>query len=149
MADAESLKSIILPVLDQMGIDLVDLELHGSGNRTILRVFVDQEGGITLQRCANASRAIADILDRKDPIPSRYVLEVSSPGLNRPLTTERDFKRHVGKTVNIRYRKDDREERVEGAITQVSDSTVIIESNERPNEIKLTDIVLAKLVVQI
>jgi len=149
MADAESLKSIILPVLDQMGIDLVDLELHGSGNRTILRVFVDQEGGITLQRCANASRAIADILDRKDPIPSRYVLEVSSPGLNRPLTTERDFKRHVGKTVNIRHRKDDREERVEGVIIHVSDGAVTIESNERPNEIKLTDIVLAKLVVQI
>ncbi len=149
MADVESLKSIILPVLDQMGIDLVALELHGKGGRTVLRIYVDEAGGITLQRCAEASRAIADILDRKDPIPSRYVLEVSSPGLARPLTSERDFKRHLGKIVNIRYKKDGQEHRLEGAITGISDHAVMVEADEQQNEIELTDIVLAKLVVQI
>ncbi len=149
MADVESLKKIILPVLDPMGIDLVALELHGRGGRTILRVFVDQEGGITLQRCAEASRAIADILDRKDPIPDRYVLEVSSPGLNRPLTSERDFKRHFGKKVSIRYKKDGQEENLEGTIGKTSEGAVTIVSNELQNEIEFADIVLAKLVIKI
>ena len=80
LADIEDIRNLVIPVLDEMGIDLVDLQLFGSGSRTILRVFVDETGGITLQRCTKASRKISDVLDMNEPLPGKYILEVSSPG---------------------------------------------------------------------
>lgn len=90
------------PVLEETGFELVDVEYLSDRGRWILRVFMDKEGGVTIEDCARASREIGDLIDVKDLIDHEYVLEVSSPGLDRPLKKEKDFVRAVGKKIKLR-----------------------------------------------
>jgi len=93
---------LIEPILDEMGIELVDVEHLSEGGRWVLRIYADRDGGITLDDCVRVSREIEDLIEVKDLFQHPYVLEVSSPGLNRPLKKEKDFALAVGKDVNIR-----------------------------------------------
>ncbi len=93
---------IIEPVLEDLGIELVDVEFLTDRGRWVLRVYADRPGGISLDDCARVSREIGDLLDVRDLIRHPYVLEVSSPGLNRPLKRERDFVRATGSQVKLR-----------------------------------------------
>jgi ribosome maturation factor RimP len=93
---------LIEPILDEMDIELVDVEYLSEGGRWVLRIYADREGGITLDDCARVSREIGDVIDVKDFFRQPYVLEVSSPGLNRPLKREKDFVRAVGKNIKIK-----------------------------------------------
>ena len=95
---------LIEPVLNDMEVEMVDVEFHPERGRWILRIYVDERGGITLDRCAQVSREIGHLIDVRDLIPHGYVLEVSSPGLNRPLKKEKDFLRALGKKVRIKMR---------------------------------------------
>jgi len=98
----EEVSRLIGPVLDDMGYELVDVEYITHYGRWVLRLYVDKEGGITLDDCAQASREVGDLIDVKDIIDHEYVLEVSSPGLNRPLKKEKDFLRALGKKIRVR-----------------------------------------------
>ena len=93
---------LIEPVLEEMDVELVDMEYLSEHGRWVLRIYVDQEGGINLDGCARVSREIGDLIDVKEIIQHEYVLEVSSPGLNRPLKKEKDFLRSVGNKVKVR-----------------------------------------------
>lgn len=93
---------LIEPILDEMEIELVDVEYLSEGGRWVLRIYVDREGGITLNDCVRVTREIEDLIEVKDFFRQPYVLEVSSPGLNRPLKKEKDFVRAVGMDVKIR-----------------------------------------------
>jgi len=93
-----NLADALSPVLEARGLDLVDVELHGAQ----LTVFVDREGGIGLDELGEATREVSAALDDLDPIPGRYTLSVSSPGLERRLRTPAHFARAVGETVTIR-----------------------------------------------
>lgn len=93
---------IIEPILAEMGFELVDIEYLSEYGRRVLRIYVDTENGITLDDCALVSREIGNLLDIRDIVQHEYVLEVSSPGLNRPLRKEEDFLRAVGKRVKAR-----------------------------------------------
>ena len=94
--------ALIEPILDDMEIELVDIEFLSEQGRWVLRIYVDQSGGITLDACARVSREIDDLIEVKDIFHQGYVLEVSSPGLNRPLKKEKDFEKAVGKKIKIR-----------------------------------------------
>lgn len=83
------------------GLEIADIELAGNQRRPILRVFIDKEQGVTLDECEMFSRALSALLDVEDPISSSYVLEVSSPGLDRPLKKKRDFEKSIGKKARI------------------------------------------------
>ncbi len=100
--DINKITQLVEPVLDEIGFELVDLEYLSERGRWVLRLYADKEGGITLDDCAHVSRQIGDLIDVKDIIQHEYVLEVSSPGLNRPLKKEKDFLRAVGKKVKIK-----------------------------------------------
>ncbi len=93
---------LIEPILEEMDVELVDIEYLSEHGRWVLRIYVDQEGGITLDGCARVSREIGDLIDVKDILQHGYVLEVSSPGLNRPLKKEKDFLRSVGSKIKVR-----------------------------------------------
>lgn len=93
---------LIQPLFDEIGFELVDIEYLAEHGRWVLRIFVDKEGGITLDDCARVSREIGDLIDVKDFISHEYVLEVSSPGLNRPLKKEKDFLRANDKKVKVK-----------------------------------------------
>lgn len=95
------LREIIVPVIGDMGFELDNIELMKMGNRLLLRVFIDKEGGVTIDDCEKVSRQIEAYLDVEDPIPSAYILEVSSPGLDRPLRRPQDFKKFCGKVVRV------------------------------------------------
>jgi ribosome maturation factor RimP len=83
------------------GMELVHVEARRESGGTVLRLYIDREGGVTLEDCARVSRQVSAELDAEDPVPGRYTLEVSSPGLDRPLSRERDFERFAGSTVRV------------------------------------------------
>lgn len=97
----EQLQSTLLPVLQDYGLELVEIEFKPSGKRWLLRVYIDKEGGVTIADCETVSREFGRILDVEDIIDHPYNLEVSSPGLTRPLRKWEDFMRHRGKTCRI------------------------------------------------
>ena len=98
----DQVKEVALPILDSMGIELVELEFRKEGPDMVVRLFIDKPGGILLDDCSAVSRELSEILDVEEIVPCNYNLEVSSPGLNRPLTKPADYDRYAGKLVKIR-----------------------------------------------
>jgi len=96
------IETLILPILDDLGYELVDLQLQQDGKQLALRIFVDKPAGITLDDCVEVSREVSAILEVEDPIRAAYRLEVSSPGLDRPLKKGADFERFVGKKARLK-----------------------------------------------
>ncbi len=95
--------SFALPILVSMGLELVDIEFgRVSGSNAVLRLFIDKDGGVTLDDCAGVSRELSLILDVEDVIACNYTLEVSSPGLDRPLKKQSDYDRFVGRLIKVR-----------------------------------------------
>ncbi|MFQ5780639.1 MAG: ribosome maturation factor RimP [Nitrospiria bacterium] len=98
----DKVKNVAEPLLHSLGVELFDMEYGGSPKGGVLRIFIDKKGGITLDDCEKVSRYLGKALDVEDLIPYRYTLEVSSPGLNRPLKKREDFIRFAGKKVKIK-----------------------------------------------
>jgi len=121
----EYIRSIISSELDREDVELVDVDLKGNAGNQILRIYVDTPDGISLDRCSELSKTISDILDIKDPIQGSYILEVSSPGLDRPLKTIRDFQRQIGKKVRIIFREEEKSKTIEGIIKNVDDTQCV------------------------
>ncbi len=96
-----ALEALLEPAVSRLGYELVGVEYHG-GRRALLRVYIDREGGVSVEDCQRVSRQVSGLLDVEDPIPGPYTLEVSSPGLDRPLFREADFRRFAGRVVRIR-----------------------------------------------
>ncbi len=97
----EQIRFLAADVANNCGCELFDVSLSGVGKRTFLRVFIDKEGGITLDDCEIFSRRLEALLDVEDPIAGPYTLEVSSPGLDRPLKSLDDFQRNIGKMIRV------------------------------------------------
>ena len=98
----KKLNDMFEPVIESMAYELVCVELTGSGNGTILRVYIDADKGITVDDCKAVSYQLSGILEVEDPLQSQYALEISSPGLDRPLVKPEHFKQFVGDLVKIR-----------------------------------------------
>ena len=143
---AEKIKKIILPVLESQEVELVDIEVKGRVGSQVLRIFVDKEGGITLDQCTRVSREISDILDITNLVQGKYQLEVSSPGIDRPLKNEKDFGRNINRKVKIVYLKDKKEKRtISGTIQAVDINSVSIQSDKKIINILLENIQSAKI----
>ena len=98
-------EKFLLPLMQEHGFELVDVEYVKEGDTWYLRAYIDKEGGISLDDCELISRKVSDWLDKEDFIQDSYILEVSSPGLGRPLKKDKDFARSIGKDVEIRLYK--------------------------------------------
>ncbi len=102
-------EEILLPVVEEYGFELVDVEYVKEGGTWYLRSYIDKPGGISIDDCEKVSRRLSDMLDEKDFIADSYIMEVSSPGLGRPLKKEKDFRRSLGREVEVRtYRMIDK-----------------------------------------
>lgn len=122
MPDPSRLIAVVEPILDQAGAELVDLEVAGSHGRPVVRAYVDTEEGITLDECARLSRLLEAELERSGAVPERYVLEVSSPGIDRPLTRRVHYERFVGHEVDVRlYAKQGGRKKYVGMLERVED----------------------------
>lgn len=98
----DKLQGVIEPIVASMGYEFVGLEHQGGPKNSLLRVFIDREEGITVDDCALVSRQISAVMDVEDPIAGHYTLEVSSPGLDRPLFTAEHFQRFAGSKVQVK-----------------------------------------------
>jgi ribosome maturation factor RimP len=99
---AKQVSDLVEPILDGLGLKLIDAEYLTNQGRWVLRLYIDKEGGVTVDDCAKVSHELGDLIDIKDIIEHEYTLEVSSPGLNRPLKKEADFIHVIGKKVKVR-----------------------------------------------
>ena len=140
-------EELILPIVEANGFELVDVEYVREGGSWYLRAYIDKEGGITVDDCEIVSRAFSDRLDENDFIEDAYILEVSSPGLGRPLKKEKDYRRSMGKELEIRtYRAVDRCREFYGVLTAYDDDSVTIEEEDGTlRKKKKTDIALIRL----
>ena len=142
----EQIKKNLLPILDSQQIELVDIELIGKEGNQVLRIYIDQRNGITLDQCKTVSREMSDILDMLDLIQGRYRLEVSSPGIDRPLKNEKDFKRNINRKVKIEYFTNENEkELIIGIIQAVDINSVTVHDDQKNISILLENIKSAKI----
>ena len=100
----QNLKEMLTPAIEDLGCELWGIECQRAGRFMTVRLFIDKEGGVGIEDCADVSRQVSAILDVEDPIADKYNLEVSSPGLDRPLFTLSQFERFVGQDVSIHLR---------------------------------------------
>lgn len=124
-------EQLIMPILTAHEFELVDMEYVKEAGYWYLRAYIDKEGGITVDDCEVVSRALGDLLDQEDFIEESYILEVSSPGLGRPLKKDKDFERNLGCEVEVRlFRAVDRQKEFEGILESYTKETVTISPEE-------------------
>lgn len=139
-------EELILPILEKLNFELVDVEYVKEGSIWYLRAYIDKEGGITINDCEAVARQMNELLDQEDFIPDSYTFEVSSPGLGRPLKKEKDFVRNMGKEVEIRtYRAIERCKEFRGTLTAFDkESVTIVDETGSPITFSRGDIALIK-----
>ena len=124
-------EALLLPIIEANNFELVDVEYVKEGSNWYLRAYIDKEGGISVDDCEVVSRAFSDKLDEEDFIDDAYIMEVSSPGLGRPLKKEKDYKRSMGKELEIRtYRAINREKEFYGILSAYDENTVTIKTED-------------------
>lgn len=101
----ERIEELVLPITDDLGYELYHVEFVKENGENYLRIYIDNEDGITLTDCENVSRRVSEMLDIEDPISTSYYFEVSSPGINRNLYKEEHFNRFIGKEIFVRFTK--------------------------------------------
>ena len=122
MTIVQNVSSVIMPVIDALGVELVDVEHRG----VVVRVVVDEPGGISLDRLFEVTQQVSRVLDEADPISARYTLEVSSPGVERPLRTPRHFAAVLGQKITFRWTRDPKTERLTGILLSADDNGITV-----------------------
>jgi len=148
----ETTEKLIQPILEEKNLELVDIEYVKEGQDWYLRVFIDKDGGVTIDECGIVSGELSEKLDEVDIIKGSYFLEVSSPGVERPLKTKEDFKSNIGKNIYVSlYVHIDGEKEYEGILKEFKDDVVTIEYQEMARkkevEIPFNKIAKARLAV--
>jgi len=122
--------SLIRPTVTDSGYELYDLIFVKEGSNWYLRIFIDKPGGVTIDDCERISRAVEKILDEKDPIEQSYILEVSSPGIDRPLKKDSDFEKYKGSMVDVKlYKPQDKRKEFTGILDGLLDENIVIIDN--------------------
>ncbi len=146
----QDLTDLFLPVVESMGFELVGVEFHGSEHHGLLRIYIDHENGIVVDDCAAVSRQISALLDVEDPISQGYDLEVSSPGINRPLFKQDDYQRFSGLQAKIKLGVAlDGRKNFSGTLQGIEKDQVFIEVDNETFELPFHDIAKANLIGQV
>lgn len=120
-------EALILPIIAKNNYELVDVEFVREGSNWFLRAYVDKEGGFSVNDCEKVSREFSDLLDEEDFIEESYILEISSPGLGRPLKKDKDFARSIGEEVELKlYKAVENQKEFSGTLEAYDDLTVTI-----------------------
>lgn len=137
---------MIEPVVVEYGCELVEIQLVQRKANALVRVLVDKAGGVTIDDCTSVSHQVSYLLDANDPLESRYTLEVSSPGLDRPLVTQADFRRKIGETVRVFLQGEAGNREMVGEIAQVDDRTLTLKTGDGEERCLLSDIIKGKII---
>jgi len=143
--DKERLIALLEPTVEALGYELADIDAH-LGRRGLLRLFIDRQGGVTLDDCQRVSEQVGAFLDVEDPLPGSYVLEVSSPGFDRRLRTLAHFERFNGELARVEL-KDARDGRrnLSGRLAGVEGGLVLLEVEGEMWRVPMNDIAVARL----
>ena len=142
----ERTTEIVMPILDEGGYSLWDVEYVKEGPDFILRVYADKEGGIGIDDCVAISRKLSDKLDEEDMIKEAYILEVSSPGLTRPLKKDRDFERSIGRKIEVKlYSADRGAKELEGDLKTFDQEYVVIDVDGEERRLERNNISSVRL----
>jgi len=146
----DTLAARLAPLVEGLGYELWELEYSSGRGNGFLRLYIDAETGITLDDCERVSRAVSEVLDAEDPIPGHYTLEVSSPGLERPLRTPQQFARFVGETVQVEtVQAIEGRRRFKGALEAADATTIVVDVDGRRWALPLDGIRKAHLAPQV
>ncbi|MDO8526915.1 MAG: ribosome maturation factor RimP [Deltaproteobacteria bacterium] len=140
-------ENVVSPILESLGLELIEREFLMDQGRWVLRLYIDREAvPVTIDDCQTASRIIEAALDVEDLVPGRYALEVSSPGLNRPLRRPKDFERYVGQKVEIKANQGiEGQHNFIGILKGLQGGCVVIEGDVKESRIPLDDIKKARI----
>ena len=145
----QKLHDLLDPEITAMGFELLGIELSNSDSVSFLRIYIDKSEGINIDDCVLVSQQLTGLLDVNNPIKGKYNLEVSSPGLDRPLFTDEQLKKHIGQIVMIKlHEKYKGKRRIIGEIEAVEDLEIVIKCNESKENIPLDLINKANLVAK-
>lgn len=146
MGKREELWALLEPTVEAMGYELIEVELRLSPKRSLVRIYIDGNDGIDLSDCERVSHQASGLLDLEDPLPGAYTLEVSSPGLDRPLVKVSHFRRFIGKRVKVRTALPIEGRRnFTGYLVEVGDDSIEVDVDDRRWRLTLTDIERARL----
>jgi ribosome maturation factor RimP len=145
-------EELVQPILEEKNLELVDVEYVKEGRNWFLRVFIDKEGGIDISECGEVSELLSEKLDEVDPIKEAYFLEVSSPGVERPIKTVEDFAKNINKNVYVKlFEPIDGEKTFEGVLVDFKENIATIEykvkTRKKKVEIPFNKIAKARLAV--
>jgi ribosome maturation factor RimP len=145
----DTLASAIVPELEPLGLELFDVQLTGSGRARVLQVLIDKDGGVDLEAITAATERISPVLDRLDVVSGPFALEVSSPGIERPLRRAEHYRRAIGETVSVKVREGRADvRRVRGELTGADDDAITIGSGDDARTIAYDDIEQARTVFE-
>ena len=145
----QSVAEIIEPTLKESNIELVGVEYKKTGKTWVLRVLIDRNQGVTVYDCQKLSREIEDLIEIHELIASHYVLEVSSPGLDRPLKKKADFLRNKGKRIQVKtYSPINNKKENVGTVRNFVNDTLFLDDKKDILKISLADIAQAKLIIE-
>lgn len=138
-------EQLLLPIMEEHDFELVDVEYVKEGSSWYLRAYIDKAGGITIDDCELVSRALSDLLDKEDFIETAYILEVSSPGLLRPIKKDKDFERNMGKNVEVRcFKMIDKQKEFTGTLLTYDTDSVTIKTSEKEMKFARKEIALIR-----
>ena len=142
-------RNLLTQVIEETGVELVDIEFAKEGQNWYLRIYIDKNDGITIDDCEKTSRIAEKILDEKDIIEQAYILEVSSPGIDRPIKKDEDFEKFAGEIVDIKlYKAINKQKEFQGALKGLEGSIVkIVEENGEELSFERKDIASIRLAV--
>jgi ribosome maturation factor RimP len=144
------IEDLIRPSIEDMGYELWGCEYLAQGKHSLLRIYIDKIDGVGIEDCERVSHQVSSILDVEDPIPGNYSLEVSSPGVPRPLFRDEQFKRYIGHSVEIKLQKPIMGKRkFVGVILSADESTLVLSVDHEQQEFLFSNIVKAKNVSEI
>jgi len=141
------IERLVEPLLSAEGFDLVEIKLSRYKRSYRLQIFVDSDHGVTIGECAHLSRLVGTAMDTSDVIQSRYILEISSPGLDRLLHSDRDFKRKIGENMAIDLVDGDRGRTVKGILTGVDSDMLLLNGEEGEMRICLSNVRQGRIII--
>ncbi|MGN0328289.1 MAG: ribosome maturation factor RimP [Lachnospira sp.] len=138
-------EQLIKPIIEANNLELFDVEYVKEGSDWYLRVYIDKEGGVTIDDCQNVSREFNEILDREDYIDDQYIFEVSSPGLMRPLKREKDYAKSIGKLIDVKlYRAVDNNKEYTGVLKEYDKDNVVITVDDKEMVIERSNLAMIR-----
>lgn len=131
MRTVDTVEALLKPIVEDLGFELCDVEFQKEQGNWVLTLYIDREGGVTIEDCETVSRAVDPVLDEADPIEQSYYLSVSSLGIDRPLKKDRDYERSLGKELEIKlYAPVDKKKEFRGVLTAYDNESFTVSTKD-------------------